>query len=355
MSTYKANYEKFDALKGIAIFLVVSIHFTYNLFPSGVTPALLQGYNYITMYAVPLFLVLGGYFFASKFIDRCNGISKKEFYYSISGIFRRIGVPYYISVAVLTCYNIIVDKDIYWKSFFFIDSHEHGLYFLIIYIYAFIFSFILCVISQKRLSKFSTVSMIATVSLFFFIITYSFESLLPDNIVFKQLPLISFFCFGIPLYFLQKILINYKINRIKIAFMLIIGIILFTLCLYILRKFFGPFAVFVNCPTTIYLLLYSLIVFLFLITILSYPLVLGVCKKAGFVNFGSNSLFIFLFHPYLVKVIVPNIVSVFEKNNMVLFSNAMFPVVLMLSYIVVYCSSKLCEAMPLQFQKVFSR
>jgi fucose 4-O-acetylase-like acetyltransferase len=57
--------NQYNIFKGIAILLVVSIHVLYK-FHGHQKPIALVLLNYVTCFSVPLFLILGGYFFSSK-------------------------------------------------------------------------------------------------------------------------------------------------------------------------------------------------------------------------------------------------------------------------------------------------
>lgn len=300
----KIRDVRLDELKGLCIYFVVVIHFMYSFFTPTVKPFSFEIINYITGFAVPLFLVSGGFFFAKKFFKKNTFVDLDYLTTSFKSLFRRVIVPYYIFIIVLSCYNFLCSKPIFWPHFLFIDSNSHGLYFLIIYVYSFTFCLFFVYFLQNYCNKKTMVVMIPALSFVFFpIVSMNIDV---DKVVFRNLPLISFFAVGIPLYFVQVFLQKHTKNhphKIAAGLFLLILVLTFTLC--ILRKVFGTFPVFVSSPPSVWMLIYCSLLFLMSITLLSIPAISKISSKLLLVRFGYNSLFIFLLHPYFINVFAP--------------------------------------------------
>lgn len=348
----KTRSVKYDALKGICIYFVVCIHFVYKFFTPEKKPLSFEVYNYITGFAVPLFLVLGGFFFAKKYLSKDVCVGKDELKFSLRSLFNRIVIPYYIFVVILTCYNAVTGKSIFWSHFLFIDSNSHGLYYLIIYVYSFLWCLFIVFIFPRNVSKKYLIVLIPLISLIFFPIVFMHSNI--HSVVFSQLPLISFFAIGIPLYFIQDYLeknvtyCNYK--TVLGTFLLIITL---TAIIYHLRKIFGAFPVFVSAPPSIWILFYCAFGFLMAINILSSRIISQVVDKLVFVSFGANSLFIFLIHPYFIKVFIPIIFKTTYLIGLSISNDMFLLVILIFSYLTTMLSHFSIRLLPIRVRNIF--
>ena len=79
---------KFNVLKGISIYFVVCIHFFYKFFTPNNKPLSIEIYNYFTGFAVPFFLILGGYFLGKKYLYGDREITFIELKKAIYHIFK---------------------------------------------------------------------------------------------------------------------------------------------------------------------------------------------------------------------------------------------------------------------------
>ena len=257
----KAQLDQFNAIKGLSIYLVVCIHFVYSFFSTDSKPLLFEMYNYFTGLAVPFFLILGGFFFARRYLKDNKIFSYQDFAKAVKNLCLRIIVPYYIFATLLTVYNMSTDRNICWQQFLFIDSRGNGLYFLIIYAYSVIFSLVLLKIFQYALSKKKITFMIPLVSLLLFPLSNYLHDIYSQNGIILALPLIAFFSFGMPLFLLsEKIDDKYNERRLLLIGKLFVIISIFTFILYCARKYYGNFPVFTS-PPTIYSMVYCLLFF----------------------------------------------------------------------------------------------
>ncbi len=343
---------QYDALKGICIFFVVCIHFVYRFFTPEQKPASFEAYNYITGFAVPLFLVLGGFFFAKKFLCDEVSIDRAALKSILTSFFYRVLVPYYIFVTILSCYNFSVGNPVFWWHFLLIDSNSHGLYYLIIYVYSFLWSLFILYLLQTKVSKQYFISLIPLLSLVFFPIVFMNSDI--HRIVFRHLPLIAFFAIGIPLYFTQDFLKN-KVSHYNYKTVLVTSLLIaaLTAIIYYLRHFLGPFPVFSTAPTSVWMLFYCALAFLFAINILSIPAISWLADKLMLVSFGVNSLFIFLIHPYLIKVFIPIIESATSSLEIPINSNMFLLPVLVIAYFTTMLSHFSIRLLPVKIRNIF--
>lgn len=341
---------KYNNLKGFSIYLVVCIHLIYKFYTPDSRPILFEMYNYVTGLAVPFFLILGGFFFSKKYIMIGSGLDGVQLIKAIKNCFYRIIVPYYIFVVILSIYNYVIGENIYWKHFLFIDSNAHGLYYLIIYTYSFVFSLVLTYLMRK-LNGLQISIFLAAISVNFYFVTANIGT--TNNVVLLQLPYISFFCFGSLLHAVINVY-NNKMSASKHAVILLLSIVLLTGLIWLARKIFGPFAIFTTAPPTIFRLIYCLLLFCLALILLSNPFLSKRMRQIGFGVFGLNSLFIFLIHPYLIKISVPillNIYSMFQWE----FDNQFFPVIIVVAYVITYLSNAIFNILPQKIKQVFSR
>jgi len=342
--------DKYNALKGVSIFFVVTIHYVYKFFTPQAKPFSVELMNYLTSFAVPLFLIMGGYFFSRKFLDTSRSVLIDEGLLKASflGLLKRIVLPYYMFSIFLSLYDYSIGQPILWTQFLFIDSNSHGLYYLIIYTYAFLFCLSFVFIAQFFLNKKLIVVHLTLLSLISFCIIPP-GVFVGKGVVFRQLPLIAFFCIGVPLYFVQTSLVEQRFKGVGMPSLIgaffIISVVL-TCCIVLLRKIFGPFPVFTSAPPTIWRLLYSSIVFLIILNLLSLEKLVTCLHKSEFVAFGSNSLFIFLIHPYLIKIVYPVICYLSQVFSLTIYSNAFLIVILVVAFITTIISDKLLWVVP---------
>lgn len=343
--------QKYDIIKGVSIYFVVCIHIVYRFFTPEWQPLAFELYNYLTGFAVPTFLILGGFFFGKKYFREGASLSGSDVKKGLINTLRRLVLPYYLFVSLLTCYNLIIGKDIFWKHFLFIDVREHGLYFLIIYTYASVFALSLLWLFKHRPKK-STSVLIAVSSLIFFVFPHHMRHI--DSVVLSYLPLISFFCFGIPLYFL----ITHFETRIRsenTALALGIVLISYTALIYGARKILGPFPVITSAPPTVFELIYCLLAFWLALCLMSRDFFINTFKwvKAG--SFGTNSLFIFLVHPFLINGVAPAVKAGYHHLNIDYNTSVFIIPVLITAYLVTLLSSVLFRLLPHHFKSLFTR
>lgn len=345
------NVDKYNIIKGVSIFLVVCIHIVYIFFSKSSKPLFFEIYNYITGLAVPFFLILGGFFFSKKYLNNYKvNFTLDSFVKAIIGIFKRVVVPYYLFVLILTFYNYTNGNEIFWKHFLFIDSNEHGLYFLIIYTYSFVFSISLLYLLKGFRGKIIALT-ISILSLSFYIIVWKVDC--SQSVVISQLPYISFFTFGALFYFLDSLVLIKKEQKM-ISVIVLSLIVIYTMGLYLMRKIIGPFPVFTSAPPTVFRLIYCVLFYWFFLCILSNIEVSSLLKKFHFDRFGVDSLFIFLIHPYLIKVAVPAIREIYSMLNLN-YDNMFLFVVIVLAYLITFISHFIYKLLPNQIMAIFSR
>jgi hypothetical protein len=352
----KIQLDEFDAIKGLSIYWVVCIHIVYSFFSAESKPLLFDIYNYFTQLAVPFFMILGGFFFAKKYLQSNKLINTQDLAKSVKNTFSRIVIPYYIFAVLLAVNNIVSGKNVYWKQFLFIDSNSHGLYFLIIYTYSLIFSICLLKVLQRVFSNKNIIFMMPIVSLLFFPLSNYLHYIFPSNKIVLDIPLITFFSFGIPIYFFYKnIFDKYNKSYTHVIFVLCLFISIFTLILFFARKYYGSFPVFVSSPPTIYRMVYCITIFMLVLIFFSNKKNMKYIRKTHMVPFGVNSLFIFLIHPYFLKFIIPMVVYSYGILEIPIFSNYFFVPMLLLSYLVTFLSYKMFTYLPVRIQNIFSR
>lgn len=351
----KIQFYQLNAIKGMSIYLVVCIHFVYSFFTPENKPLLFEMYNYVTQLAVPFFMIIGGFFFCKKFLKGNKNLNFQDILKALSGLFVRVVVPYYIFTILLSFYNISTTGNIFWKQFLFIDSRGNGLYFLIIYTYSVLFSIFLLSIFQYGFSNKKIIFLIPVVSLLFYPVSHFLHQAYPDNGIVLALPLISFFASGMPIYLMFEKMINdkYACRRLFIIGVSIFVLFMYTLMLYIARKYIGYFSIFTSSPPTIYRMIYCIIIFIISLVVFSFDSIISLVKRYYFLDFGVNSLFIFLIHPYFVKIIVPFVCLIFAKTKIDVFSNWFFLPLLLVSYMVTYLSHKFLSLVPVKLGKFF--
>lgn len=342
--------DTFDLIKGLSIFFVVSIHIVYSFFTPHSKPLLFEFYNYLTGLAVPFFYILGGFFFAHKYIYNQEPFTKEIYIKSIKLTLKRIVIPYYIFVLILFIYNALTGIPIYWPHIFFINSNTHGLYYLIIYTYSFLFTSTILFIFNKFNKKLCSF-IIFILSLSFFLIEIGIQH--ENNVVFSHLPDISFYCSGIIVYHIfnyfnistsKKATINYIIILIAYAFLL-----------YVARKIFGPFPIITSAPPTIFRLIFCVLIFFIVINIFSTKFISYSFKKMKFNKFGQQSLFIFLIHPYFIKFFIPFIAYIYKIFSFNYNNNFFVITVLAISYLISIISLFTILLIPKKVASIFTR
>jgi len=356
----KENIDKYNLIKSISIFLVVCIHVVYKFFTADSKPFAFDLYNYITSFGVPFFLILGGFFFSKKFLNTKRNFTSKVLINSSTSLLKRLIIPFYFFVLLLTAYNLLIGKDVLWSQFLFIDSNENGLYFVIIYVYSSVFSlFFLYLLRNKTNPWEKTRIVIPLISLVLFPITSYLVTVFPHNAVISQLPYICFFSFGIPLFFLnQYIEEKYTKNHCNFKILILLSIILFlyTVCLYFARKFFGNFPVFTSGPPPIFRMIYCLLLFQVSLILLSSKSITYFVKKIFTIDFGVNSLFIFFIHPYFIKIFIAPVINLFCSTiSFNIHQNIFIIPVIITAYLITYLSNLTFLILPIKFQKFFSR
>ena len=168
------------------------------------------------------------------------------------------------------------------------------------------------------------------------------------------MPYIAYFFSGVPLYYFVSDYKNQK-TLIKHIFFLSFLVFLLTIIIFYCRVIFGPFPVITSNPPTIFRLFYSLLFFCLCVNLLSYPIVTRVFRKLAFDDFGVNSLFILLLHPYFVQLVVPmvntlNNVFKFDINN-----NKFVIIVIITAYTLTMLSLWTLKLLPKNIQSIFSR
>jgi hypothetical protein len=340
--------------KGVTILLVVSIHVLYK-FHGADKPIVLELFNYVTGFAVPLFLILGGYFFFKKVERISNGGHLIETFKKLCS---RIILPYYISVLLLVFFRMIIGRPVSpWPLFFLYDANTHGLYFILIYIYAYVFTatlFYILSVLIKFNTKFVLVIMVPCLSLLFFPFSGYLMEAFPNNFVVGALPYISFFVAGFPICELcERIALLSSIKKTMIfTFIVILGC-LYTITLYVVRLNFGHFRIITSHPPTLYFLIYSVLCFLMFYFIIIEAGFLSVVGKTMLINrLGEESLFVFLIHPYFVYLLPSLFNSLFENmiaNNLFLLPWAISTYVISILTLYIY------KVMPLPVKSIFSR
>ena len=194
----KNRTDKYSVLKGVLIYCVICTHtmIYFECLKSGNYSSFsIEILDRIAGLGVPFFLLLGGFFYAQK--------SKAENFFdatSIKMIFKnsilkRILVPYYIFTTAYMVKKVISGRDITLSNYFLLESQAHGLYYLVIYIYALVFFLFLGWLLHRVfcLSKKNTLTVIPLMGLSLFPVTDLILDYFGGNIIVKSIPLISFF------------------------------------------------------------------------------------------------------------------------------------------------------------------
>jgi len=345
--------DKYNIFKGIAIFFVVSIHVLYK-FHGYDKPKLLEVFNYVIGFSIPLFMMLGGFFLTPK-LESLTTIEHLNIFFK--RIVKRILLPYYFFSILLICFRILIKKPISILPLLLIDANTHGLYFVIIYIYSYTFSILsvycLNFIFKNKKNVLLTV-VLPLISLIFFPFSKILIEYFPNSSVAGTLSYISYFIFGFPIFMLcQKISSLKSIDKFKSLFVLCLFCFIYTGCLYYARKIYGHFPIISDHPPSLFRLIYSICFFLFLYIISDEIKIFTLIGKRILLDrFGENSLFIFFVHPYFIYLL-PLIFNAFFKN---LIHNNMFIFPwLVSSYLITFFSLQLYIILPLRFKNIFSR
>jgi fucose 4-O-acetylase-like acetyltransferase len=348
------NKDKYNVFKGITILLVVSIHVLYKFYGHD-KPILLEVMNYVTSFSVPLFMILGGYFFTSKLESLSSFYDLKKIF---KRLFKRIIIPYYIFVLILICFNLIsgINMDV-WPLLLLYDANTHGLYFILIYIYSYVFSALIYYILIKYLTNNKYIILtyiVPTIGLLFIPLTYYFIKLFPYNTVVSSLTYISYFFVGFPIYYICKRISLLKFYmKIKIYFIFLFCVIIYTVLLYYMRTIFGHFSVITTSPPTLFLLIYSIFVFMFFYFILEQVDYITFGAKCIMINkFGEESLFIFFIHPYFIYLL-PIIFNAICKD--IIHTNMFIIPWIISTYLITFCSLLIYKLLPSRIKTVFSR
>lgn len=345
------NAEKYNVFKGLAILMVVCTHVLFKFHGSD-KPALVEAFNYIIGFAVPLFMVLGGFFIKPKLLYNVNLDASGRM---LAHLFRRVIVPYYIFAILLLLTEYATGGKPSLLPLFFVDVREHGLYYLILYTYAYTLAVLLSLLVNFVFSARKEMMLIIClplISLVFFPLSNILVEKFPGSTVAETLPYVAFFMFGAPLrHMYDKIAMLDNQWKALIAASLLS--FLYTIALYLARKTFGFFPIIsINRPT-LFLLIYSLLIFLIAIILLDrMNIFCTLGRKLSFIEFGEKSLFIYLVHPYFVyflPYIFHLLFSSMINNNMFI-----FPLILT-SYCLAFISMKIFDLLPLRARKLFIR
>jgi hypothetical protein len=345
--------DKYSIFKGITILFVVSIHVLYK-FHGHDKPGVLEAFNYIIGFSVPLFMILGGFFLTSR-LENLKSLEDIKFY--LIRVAKRILIPYYIFIIILTCFCYLTSKQLSILPFLLVDANTHGLYFIIIYIYSYIMSGLLTyffIVVFKIKKNILLAIVLPLISLIFFPLSKIFIEYFPYSSVAGSLSYISYFIFGFPIaIFCRKISSLNTIKKFRWLFIVIVFSFFYTIFLYFARKIYGHFPIIASHPPTFFLLIYSICVFLILNILLDELNILTVIGKKLLLNkFGDESLFIFYIHPYFIYLL-PFIFNAFFKdilhNNMFVFPWLVF------SYLITFFSLKIYDILPLKYKTIFSR
>ncbi len=345
--------DKYSIFKGIIILFVVSIHVLYK-FHGHNKPGLLEAFNYIISFSVPLFMILGGFFLTSK-LEHLKSTEHLKFLFTY--MVKRVLIPYYIFAVLLFFFRMLTNRPLSILPFLLIDANTHGLYFIIIYIYSYIFSglsvyFLNFVLKNKKNILLTTI--LPLISLIFFPVSKILIEYFPNSSVAGTLSYISYFIFGFPMAILcRKISLVNSIKKFKYLSILCFFCFIYTGCLYFIRKVYGHFPIISGHPPTIFNLIYSVCVFLFIYIILDEIKILTLIGKKILLNkFGEESLFIFFVHPYFIYLL-PVIFNTFFKN--IIHNNMFIFPWIVSSYLITFFSLKFYDILPLRFKSLFSR
>ncbi len=345
--------DKYSIIKGIAILFIVSIHVLYK-FHGHDKPRMLEALNYLIGFAVPLFMILGGFFITKKLE---NIKSAEDIKVLFLRIVNRLLIPYYIFIVILTCFLYLDGKQLSILPFLLIDANTHGLYFIIIYIYAYAVSglsayfFIVILKLNKNVILAITLPLL---SLLFFPLSKTLINYFPNCNVAHSLSFVSYFIFGFPVaIFCRKISSSNTSRKFICLFVICIFCIFYSLCLLFARKIFGHFPIISDSPPSLLRLIFCLCAFLFLYIILDEIKIITVIgNKLLFNKLGDESLFIYFVHPYFIyflPFIFNHFFKYFIKNNMFI-----VPWIIS-SYLIAFLSLKILYILPLKYKSIFSR
>jgi hypothetical protein len=244
-----------------------------------------------------------------------------------------------------------------WPLLFLYDANIHGLYFILVYIYAYGFAsiaFYVLSVLFKINTKFVLVVILPCLSLLFFPFSEYLSEAFPNNCVVRNLPYISFFVAGFPIRKLcgRIALLNPMKKKMLFCSILFFGG-LYTIALYVARLKFGHFPIVETQPPTIFFLIYSVLCFAILYFLIIEAGLLSVVGKKMMLNkVGEESLFIFFIHPYFIYFLPPIFNSLFE--NMITNNFFLLPWVLS-TYSITIITLYLYNVMPLPVKTIFSR
>ncbi len=352
-SKYTEYSIEFDILKGISILFVAYIHFIFHIFEPDSLRFWVNLVNYLTSLAVPFFLFLGGLFFKRKFLTSDGQLSAFSLTAALRTLLIRIIVPYYIALIVLFLYLFFTSDNTMQvlPGLFFVDIHQHGLYFLIIYIYAYLICSCLIVLF-RYFFKINLIVFLIPVLSFSFLIIFNHYIFVPEskNVVYSKLPLIAFFCAGFWIdYFVSKVLSSFRAKLLLLLLFLI-----FVIIVYILKKSYPNIIIFSDTPPTLFYLVFCFMSFLIFYYLCSRRRVVDLFKVCNFHKFGENSLFIYLIHPYFIYLFF----AVNKENNCFLSTEwdlALVICLFIISYSILWLSLFAFHIMPQNLQNLFLR
>ena len=355
---YSNTSQKVDIIKGVLIFLVVYLHVMFKFYTPSVQrpPLLVEILNYLASFAVPLFLMLGGFFFSGKILNLLKQGKSVDLFSFFKGIIKRLFIPYYIFVFILVLHNYVIGAAFPLDIFLLIDADTKGLYFILIYFYAFLFallSFRLLTIFKFQANRIFSIY-IPIISLLFFPLCHFLIPWFPDNFLLRNLPLICMFTFGFLVWpWFENIKQLSSNNRLELLFLLGIAVLIFTLFLWGARRIWGAFPVFVSHPPSVAVLLYTLLLFVILLVVFVPGESFVHLGRILFLQkMGEESLFIFFLHPYLLLFIVP-VLSFF--CNELTASNLFFLPLLIASCLTSLLSLVCFAFLPSSVKKIFVR
>jgi len=337
IDTKRQTIDAYSVLKGVSILFVVSIHVLYK-FHGADKPKLLEAFNYVIGFAVPLFMIIGGFFLTTK-LENINSAEDIKLYFK--HLFKRILVPYYIFCLILTLFQFLTNRKVSLDPFLLIGANAHGLYFIITYVYAYAIAGLLFYIitAFSKLDK--------RITLFIILPLIGF--------VFFPLNYISYFIAGFPMRFICRKLSPLKfLDKMKILSIIIAFCFMYTWILYSLKENYGKTFLYSGNSPTLLLLIYSICVFLILYIILNeINILVAIGKKLLIDRFGEQSLFVFYIHPYFMYLL-PDIFNTLHLKSIINTNMFVFPWII-LTYLITLISLKIYDILPVRIQKIFSR
>lgn len=343
----------YNMIKGISILLVVAIHILYR-FHGQEKPALVQAFSYLTGFSVPLFMIIGGFFLTSK-LEKLSEF--KSLLLILKRLVKRIIIPYYIFVFILIVFRLSTHRPVrIWPLILLLDVNTHGLYFILIYIYAYVISAVTMYALNFFLKGKTTLSLtliIPCASLVFFPLSVHLLKHYPSNTVFASLTYITYFITGFPLFFLcNKISAMGLKGKIKVFALILLTCFLYTAILYSAR--FGGWKLTIySTPPSFFYMIYSVLFFLIIyIVVENVPVLSYIGKKLRVDKFGEQSLWIFLTHPYFMYVL-PIIFAILFSG--IIKTNAFVLPWFFCTYAVTWLCLQLMKPLPLKIKRIFSR